>query len=346
MESLHDELGLAHAAWLQFGIHWSACRALDSIETLDRGIEHATRAGAAHLAQYLTAWQGAAMMFGPTPAGEVLRDTEEAFASARGTLELATAQRRRGRMLACLGRFDEARAAAYAGMEASRDAGVLVEAGAASMGVAFVETRAGDTEAAERVLRAGVAELEALGERGFLSTVICGLAEILVDRGELDEAAGWCHKARETTGPSDLATLAHVDAVEGLLTALKGDCAGGERLARLAVDLVAQSRLLRPGGWPPPVLGTNARRVRQVRGGVRLGDRGARDLRGEGRSAGRCVGAGAARDAALSARPLVGVRRRPYLTLSAPRGSLPGGRSGGAVHRPAPNAGDETRPAC
>jgi class 3 adenylate cyclase/tetratricopeptide (TPR) repeat protein len=241
MESLHDELGLAHAAWLQFGIHWSACRALDSIETLDRGIEHATRAGAAHLAQYLTAWQGAAMMFGPTPAGEVLRDTEEAFSSARGTLELATAQRRRGRMLACLGRFDEARAAAYAGMEASRDAGVLVEAGAASMGVAFVETRAGDTEAAERVLRAGVAELEALGERGFLSTVICGLAEILVDRGELDEAAGWCHKARETTGPSDLATLAHVDAVEGLLTALKGDCAGGERLARLAVDLVAQS---------------------------------------------------------------------------------------------------------
>jgi hypothetical protein len=90
-------------------------------------------------------------------------------------------------------------------------------------------------------LRAGIADLEALGDRGFLSTVICCLAEILVDRGELEEAAVWCARARETTGPSDLATLAHVEAVDGLLTAMRGDCVDGERLARRAVALFAES---------------------------------------------------------------------------------------------------------
>ncbi len=241
METLEDDRGLAQVEWVQFGVHWTAMRAEASREALVRGVEHATRAGAAHLAQYFTAWQGAAQAFGPMHVDDVLRETEHAIARSRGSLERGAAQRRMGRALASVGRFDEARAAHEAGVQASRDAGRMIEAAATAMGAAFVETRAGDVDAAERLLRVAITELDALGDRAYYSTVVCVLAENLVDRGEDEEAVAWCATARETAGPSDLSTLAHVDALEGLLAARRGDCLEGERLARRAVELIAGS---------------------------------------------------------------------------------------------------------
>jgi len=80
--------------------------------------------------------------------------------------------------------------------------------------VACIEKRAGDLDAAEAALRSGIAELDTLGDRGFYSTAVCTLAEVLVERGREEGAAACCTRARETADSSDLATIAHVESLE------------------------------------------------------------------------------------------------------------------------------------
>jgi hypothetical protein len=116
-----------------------------------------------------------------------------------------------------------------------------VEAAASSSGEAYIEIRAGDLRAAERALRTGAEELEAIGDRGFQGTLAVILAQILVEQGQDEEAAAWCQRARQRSGPSDLATLGPLDAVEGLLAARRGDCVEGESLARRGGELLADS---------------------------------------------------------------------------------------------------------
>jgi class 3 adenylate cyclase/tetratricopeptide (TPR) repeat protein len=248
VEVAGDELGLAWVESLSFGMSWSAMRAEEGRVALARGAQHAERAGQASLAAHFRAWEGAALAFGPTPAEEVIRLTEDELARSHGPLGRAGPLRRLGRMLACTGEFERAREVYREGTSISREAGLLREAAAAAMGRASIESRAGDPDTAEAVLRAGVEELDTLGDRNFYSTVVSDLAALLVERGEHQEAAEWCALARKTANESDLATVVVVDALEGLLAARRGDHAEGERLARHAVELLADSDFYGIGG--------------------------------------------------------------------------------------------------
>ena len=241
MEEARDELGLAWVGSLSFSISWSAMRAQEGREALLRGAEHAMRAGQTTLAASMSAWAGATLAFGPMPVDEAIGLTESALATAEGSIERSGPLRRLGRMLACRGEFDRARDVYNEGIAIARDAGMLRDAAASSMGLASIELRAGDLDAAESVLRASIDELEALGDRAYYSTVVCTFARVLIERGEDEEAARWCARARETSSPSDLATVSYVDALEGLLAARRGDHADGERLARRGVELLADS---------------------------------------------------------------------------------------------------------
>ena len=180
-------------------------------------------------------------MFGPTPADEVIRLTEDAHATMTSPQERGGACDTSPGVLACRGEFGRARELHLEGVNISREGGMLRTAAASSMGTANIETRAGDLDAAEAALRSGIEELDALGDRGFYTTVVCLLAEVLVNRGREEEAAAWCARARETASPSDLATVAQVEALESLLPARRGDHAQGERLARSAVAMLAGS---------------------------------------------------------------------------------------------------------
>jgi class 3 adenylate cyclase/tetratricopeptide (TPR) repeat protein len=241
MESLGDDLGLAWAGFLSFGISWSALRAEEGRAALRRGAEHADRIGQEAFASVIRQWDGAALAFGPTPVDEVIRLTEVVLAATPGTIGRSGPLRRLGRMCACRCEFGRAREAYREGVAISRDAGMLREAAASAIGMAYIEQRAGDLDAAETVLRQGIAELDALGDRGFYSTAVVLLAELLAERGRDDEAAQWCARARETTGPSDLATVAHAEALDGLLAARRGDTAEGELLGRRAIEMLAES---------------------------------------------------------------------------------------------------------
>jgi len=241
MQPIGDDLGLAWIEILTFALSWSALRAGEGRAAMLRGAEHADRAGHPALAAWCRQWEGAALAFGPTPADEVIRLTEETLAATTSPQARGGALRRLARMLACRGEFQRARELYREGSNISRDAGMLRQAAAGVMGMANIETRAGDLDAAEAALRSGIEELDTLGDRGFYSTAVCALAEVLVDRGQEDEAATWCVRARKTADSSDLATIAHVEALEGLLAARRGDDAQGERLARSAVAMLAES---------------------------------------------------------------------------------------------------------
>ncbi len=239
------------SAWLEFvtfSISWNAMRAEEGRGAIVRGAEQADRAGQSALAGWLRQWEGAALVFGPIPVAEALRMTEESRSADESPVERAGALRRSARMLACQREFEAARERYQQGVALIRDAGMLRETAASAQGEAYIELRAGDLDAAEAALREGAEQLAALGDSGFYSGVLCILAELLAERGADEEALALCKRAREVMSPSDLDPVTHTDAVEGLLAARRGDHAEGERLARRAVEMLADSDFYEQAG--------------------------------------------------------------------------------------------------
>jgi tetratricopeptide (TPR) repeat protein len=137
------------------------------------------------------------------------------------------------------GTFEPAREQLRLGVEISREAGLLVEAAAGgAMTSVFIEIRAGDLDAAERAARAGMEELDRLGDRAFFATLVLGLAEVLLRQERYEDAESHVHLARETSSPDDVTNLTGADAIEGILLARRGEVAEGERLARAAAELI------------------------------------------------------------------------------------------------------------
>jgi len=149
------------------------------------------------------------------------------------------ARRRLAQVLAIRGAFDAARAHVYAGAAESREAGLLIDAAGAGMVIAAVELRAGDAERAESVLRDALEELERVRGVSFYPTTALQLAELLALRGAYDEAAHWCAIARDRMADDDVVDVIRVNAVEGFLSAVRGDHVEAERLALYAVKATA-----------------------------------------------------------------------------------------------------------
>lgn len=137
------------------------------------------------------------------------------------------------------GEVEVARTHVRAAIDAKREAGELVEAASMAQAMAFVETRAGDIAAAERVLRTGIAELEEVGNVSYRGTSCLMLARLLARRGTIDEAAHWCSVARQTMTDDDLVDVVMINAVEGLVAAHRGDHAEAEQLTAWAIEVAA-----------------------------------------------------------------------------------------------------------
>lgn len=100
-----------------------------------------------------------------------------------------------------------------------------------------VELTAGDPEQAAEIGLAGVAELEALGEQGWLSTVAGYAAEALYRLRRDDEAWVLTNQAEAAGAPDDVITQMLIRQVRAKLLARRGDLVEAERLAREAVAL-------------------------------------------------------------------------------------------------------------
>jgi len=100
---------------------------------------------------------------------------------------------------------------------------------------AEIELHAGDAARAAEVGLEGVAALDALGERGWLSTVAGHAAEALYRLGRDEEAWGLTDKAEEAGAADDVITQMLIRQVRAKLLARRGEHEVAERLAREAV---------------------------------------------------------------------------------------------------------------
>ena len=228
---LEDDAGLADA-WLAGAlIEHNACRFRLRLEALERAIGHAERAGAEWLARPARVVRGASYIYGPFPVEEAVAWFDEHYTGARFGFAA------RGRLEACRGNF----AAAQADVEQSRERARQLGQGLVLAGLGYQEAEiqllAGEPErAAERAL-AAVDSLEALGERGWLSTVALIAAEALWRLGRDEEAWRLTEKGEAAGAADDVLTQMLVRQVRAKLLARRGEHALAERLARDAVAL-------------------------------------------------------------------------------------------------------------
>ena len=103
---------------------------------------------------------------------------------------------------------------------------------------------AGDHEAAAREGIAGCQALQAIGERGWLSTLAGQTAQALLELDRDDEAEHWIGVADAVGGPDDVITQALIRQVRGKLLVRRGHQGEAEVVAREAVALMERTDML------------------------------------------------------------------------------------------------------
>jgi tetratricopeptide (TPR) repeat protein len=168
---------------------------------------------------------------------------------ARG-LRHVSLRAHRAMALACLGRFDEARAI-QAGLR------VELEDRGARIGLALmtghqavdIELFAGDPAAAAMFGEEGCRMLEELGERTWLSTAVAKLGECYYRLGRLDEAEAEALRAAELGASDDVVTQMDSRQVRAKVLARRGEHERAERLAREAIA-IAEGAGIAGSFWP------------------------------------------------------------------------------------------------
>jgi tetratricopeptide (TPR) repeat protein len=111
-----------------------------------------------------------------------------------------------------------------------------------------IEMLAGDPAAAERAGREGCELLMQLGERSWLSTQACHLADVLYALGRYEESGQWALRGLELGSTDDVVTQVYGLSVQSRLLARKGDASTALVLARKADSLARNSDSLRAQG--------------------------------------------------------------------------------------------------
>jgi class 3 adenylate cyclase/tetratricopeptide (TPR) repeat protein len=140
-------------------------------------------------------------------------------------------------LLASEEHFEAARLLYASTVERMRERGMAIGVAIVAQVGWRIEMLAGDLETAERVARAGVEQLEQLGERGWLSTQACQLGEALYAQGRYDESEAWVVKGLEMGGAHDVYTQLTGLQVQAKLLARAGDSSGALATANRAYEL-------------------------------------------------------------------------------------------------------------
>jgi tetratricopeptide (TPR) repeat protein len=233
----HDE-GLSMYWWTVGHGTWFACRAAETTAAMERALEHAERAGVKRRAHLAAEWIAMSDLFGPIPVRDAIERVEGLRARFAGSvLTDAHADVALGMLALMQGESERGRPLVRAGVQAFRDAGLVVSAAGMSMGEAWVEFWAGDSDASEEVLRESLRVLDALDERGYRSTVALQLADLLYHQGRYEEAGELCATGRAFTTPDDIANFIYLDLVEGGIAAHRGLVDEGEEHVRHGISL-------------------------------------------------------------------------------------------------------------
>jgi class 3 adenylate cyclase/tetratricopeptide (TPR) repeat protein len=230
----HDDAGLADAWFALARIEHNACRFRPRHEALERVREHAQRAGNASIERTARYWLAAGYAFGPFSVDEALEWFDE---NADLAAEAAIVASLRARVEAMRGEFEQARVLWAAALERAQELGQRLFTAGLAMAACDIELEAGDPGRAAELALAGCAQLEELGERGWLSTLAGQAAEALYCLDRTGDAWHWTEVAEQSGAPDDVITQLLIRQVRAKLLARRGDDVEAERLARDAVAL-------------------------------------------------------------------------------------------------------------
>ena len=167
---------------------------------------------------------GVTLLFGPEPAEEVIAALDQMVASSGNDPRVrAEAEQVTCVMHAMCGRFDQARAIGADARQHLSEVGHGLFLANLAQSTGRVEELAGDLDAAEREYTRSCADLQAIGESAYLSTVAGLHALLLARRGKPAPAETALELARTHGSTDDAMTQSLVLQTEGLLAAAVGD---------------------------------------------------------------------------------------------------------------------------
>jgi class 3 adenylate cyclase/tetratricopeptide (TPR) repeat protein len=200
-----DHGGMARALRYLLFVHGNAGRYDEMANAAEQLIVNAKRAGEDRLLRRGAAAYATAVVLGSTPVPEAIRRCDEFADLVRGDRRSeAIVFGALAQLHAMNGDFELARTLYRREQEYLGTLGPSRELASTSLDSARVELLAGDLAAAERELRRDDAELEALGETYFRSTVTALLARTLLERGARDDADRYCLAAQALADPDDV----------------------------------------------------------------------------------------------------------------------------------------------
>jgi tetratricopeptide (TPR) repeat protein len=239
LEEAGDKAGLAEA-WSVLGlVHVMEARFGPAEQAWENAAAHARSAGERRAELEALSWVLLSVWAGPVNTNQGIRRCEEVLEWSQGDRKgMASALFMRAVLEAGLGRFDEARALIGRARVLLEELGLTVwMAGPLCQMAGLVELLADDPAAAERELRWGYETLRAVGEMGWLSTLVAFLAEALYAQGRGDEAQEMAAVSRDTAGSEDAYSQVFWRGVSARVLARAGQPEEAERLAREAVTL-------------------------------------------------------------------------------------------------------------
>ena len=218
-----DDHGLAQAYLVQADLamvaeYWSRATKL-----VELALRHGEAAGDVSCVARARTLLTLTMMFGPTPAEEAIASLDQMVASSGNDPRVrAEAEQVICLLHAMCGRFGQARALSGAARQHLAEVGHGLFLANLAQSTGPLEELAGNLDAAEHEYAQSCADLQALGEASYLSTVAGMHARLLARRGKLAQAQLALELARTHGSPDDVATQSLIRQAEGLLAAAAG----------------------------------------------------------------------------------------------------------------------------
>jgi tetratricopeptide (TPR) repeat protein len=202
LEAAGDDEGLASAHIVAYHASYRrtatlGAQRLNPEEQLVLAAKHARAAGSRFLEGMATSWLCVLLRRGSPPVEEARRRILAILEDPPNRYTRASALGGLGTLEAMEGAFDEGRALMAESHAIIEELGLRQTGAADSIALADVEIIAGDLEAAERFLRSGVAELEAVGDRFSAVNAAWRLALVLARTGRDDEAERFLERAAD-----------------------------------------------------------------------------------------------------------------------------------------------------
>jgi predicted ATPase/class 3 adenylate cyclase len=239
---LGDDAGLAKTWRLLSEVQLLRLRIAASQAAAERAVEHARRAGDRQEEASGLAHLAVSAAWGRTPVPDAIRRTAAFLAQVEGRRNLeAAALKGLAGLRAMTGDFEAARELMARHRAIVQEIGRTLILGGSAQMAAYVEMLAGNPRSAERELRRGYEILDSASDRAYLPAVTAMLAQALQAQGRHQEAERHVELASKIVSDDDIDTQFRLRVTQARLLAARGQLGEAERLARAAIELMADT---------------------------------------------------------------------------------------------------------